>query len=116
MATFGYLSVVASDDRVAAVRGLFTRVAVGGFGFALLLLIGSWITDPRGGRAPVSETISGVASSKWVLPLQVGLVAAAGAVSIYVARRSFKREEANRSGDEPPRQRGERRLSRSEIR
>jgi hypothetical protein len=113
MATFGYFSVVSSEDRITAVRGLFTRVAVGGFGFSILLLIGSWITDPRGGRAPVSETISGVASSKWLVPLQVGLVAAVIAGSIYVTRRWLRREEAIHSGDEPPTQPEERPLSRS---
>lgn len=113
MATFGYFSVVSSEDRITAVRGLFTRVAVGGFGFSILLLIGSWVTDPRGGRAPVSETISGVASSKWLVPLQVGLVAAGVAGSIYVTRRWLRREEASRSGDEPPTQPEERPLSRS---
>lgn len=116
MATFGYLSVAASDDRIGAVRGLFTRVAVGGFGFSILLLIGSWITDPRGGRAPVSETISGVASSKWLVPLQVALVAAAAAVSIYVGRRWLTQEGANRSPDEPTTPPEERPLSRSGMR
>lgn len=116
MATFGYLSVVASEDRFAAVRGLFTRVAVGGFGFSILLLIGSWITDPRGGRAPVSETISGVASSKWLVPLQVGLVAGVVALSIYVGRRGLRREEVSHSGDGPPTQPEERQLSRSGTR
>lgn len=113
MITFGYLAVASSEDRVAAVRGLFSRVAVGGFGFAILLLIGSWITDPRGGRAPVSETISGLTSSKWVLPMQIGFAAALMAVSIYLSRLWLKRAGASRSGDEPPTQPEERPLSRS---
>jgi hypothetical protein len=113
MIAFGYLAVVSSEDRVAAVRGLFGRVAVGGVGFAILLLIGSWITDPRGGRAPVSETISGLTSSKWVEPLQIGLVAAVVPAVIYVGRRWLRREEASRSGDESPTLPQEQQLSRS---
>lgn len=105
---FGYASVVSSEDRIAAVRELFTRVAVGGLGFAILLLVGSWITDPRGGRAPVPETISQIASSKWMVPLQVGLAAAAVAVSIYVGRRWLKRGEGSRPRDGSPTPREER--------
>jgi hypothetical protein len=113
MVAFGYLAVVSSEDRVVAVRGLFSRVAIGGFGFAILLLIGSWITDPRGGRAPVSETISSITSSKWVLPLQIGLFAAAVAGSIYVSRRWVRPGGGSHSGDEPAKRPGERQLSRS---
>ena len=102
MISFGYLAVVSAEDRVTAVRGLFSRVAVGGFGFAILLLIGSWITDPRGGRAPVSDTISGLTSSKWVLPMQVGLVATAAAVLIYSGRLWLRRGEESHSTDASP--------------
>lgn len=113
MIGFGYMAVVSSEDRVAAVRGLFSRVAVGGFGFAILLLIGSWITDPRGGRAPVSETVSGLTASKWVLPLQIGLVSAVVAAAIYVSRRWLRRGAGSRSGDAPPTPPQERQLSQS---
>lgn len=99
---FGYATVAVSDDRIAAVRELLTRVSVGGLGFAILLLIGSWITDPRGGRAPVPETISHLASSKWMTPLQVALVAAVGAGTIYLGRRWLRRGEASRSTVESP--------------
>lgn len=111
MVCFGYFAVVSSEDRIAAVRSLFSRVAVGGFGFALLLLIGSWITDPDGGRAPVSETVSGIAGSKWLLPVQIAVVATMVAGSIYVARRWLRPEEASRSTDEPPTPPEERELS-----
>lgn len=116
IASFGYATVASSEDRIAAVRELFTRVAVGGLGFAILLLVGSWITDPRGGRAPVPETISHIASSKWMVPLQVGLAAAAVAVSIYVGRRLLRRGEASRSRDGSPIPREVRDRSRSESR
>lgn len=113
---FGYATVASSEDRIVAVRGLFTRVAVGGLGFAILLMIGSWITDPRGGRAPVPETISQIASSKWLVPLQIGLAAGLVAVSIYLGRRWLRRGEASRSTDGSPRQREEQDLSLSESR
>ena len=111
--SFGYATVASSEDRIAAVRELFTRVAVGGLGFAILLLVGSWITDPRGGRAPVPETISHITSSKWVVPLQIGLFAGAVAVGIYAGRRWLRRGEGSRSQDEPPTPQAEPDLSRS---
>lgn len=110
---FGYLSVATSEDRVTALRGLFSRVAVGGFGFAILLVIGSWVTDPRGGRAPISQTVSAIASSKWMVPVQVGLAAAAVAGAIYAGRRLVRREEESRLPVEPPTPPAERPLSRS---
>jgi len=111
--SFGYAAVASSEDRIAAVRELFTRVAVGGLGFAILLLVGSWITDPRGGRAPVPETISHIASSKFMMPLQIGLLAGAVAVALYAGRRLFRQGAASRSTDESPKPQGQRDLSRS---
>lgn len=113
MVAFGYLAVVSSYDRIAAVRGLFTRVAVGGFGFALLLLIGSWITDPDGGRAPLAETASAVAGSKWMVPFQIGAVAAAVALSIYLIRRGLTRGAASPQEDGQSKPQRARHLSRS---
>ncbi|HEU4895472.1 MAG TPA: hypothetical protein VFT85_06515, partial [Acidimicrobiia bacterium] len=111
--SFGYATVASSQDRITAVRELFTRVAVGGLGFAILLLIGSWITDPRGGRAPVPETISLITSSKWMIPLQIGLYAGAVAAGIYAGRRWLRRGEESPSQDGPPTPQAERDLSRS---
>lgn len=113
---FGYAAVVSSEDRIAAVRELFSRVAVGGLGFAILLLIGSWITDPRGGRAPVPETISEIASSKWVVPLQIGLVAGGIAISIYLGRRWLRQLGGSRSRDGSPKLPEEQDLSLAESR
>lgn len=112
IASFGCVTVAISDDRIAAVRELLTRVAVGGLGFAILLLIGSWITDPRGGRAPVPETISLITASKWMMPLQIGLAAGGTAAVIYVGRR-LRPGGASQSEDEPARRRRERAPSRS---
>ena len=97
MLVFGYMVVVVSADRVAAVRGLFTRVAVGGFSFAILLQVGSWVLDPNGGRAPVANTLSSLAGSNVVVPLLVGLGAAVVGGGIYLARRVLRRVAASRS-------------------
>lgn len=91
LATFGAFFVKLSEDRIAAIRSLFTRVAIGGLSFAIFLRVGAWVVDPEGGRAPIPETIGNLAQSKWVLPLQVGLAAAAVALTIYAGRRLFKR-------------------------
>lgn len=108
MIGFGSVTVMTSEDRIAAFRGLFNRVAVGGLGFSILLLMGSWITDPNGGRAPIPETLSAVASSKWLVPLEVGLIAALIAGSIYFGRRWLRRVAVSRWTDETPTPRAER--------
>lgn len=97
---FGFAVVVLSEDRVAAVRSLLNRIAVGGFSFAVFLRLGSWVLDPSGGRAPVRMTLSSLAGSKWLVPLQVALVAAAVAAAIYVGRRWLRRRAASPPPDE----------------
>jgi hypothetical protein len=88
---FGLGVVNLSEDRVGAVRGLATRVAVGGLSFAVFLRLGSWVLDPSGGRAPVRSTLSELAGSKWMVPLEVAIVAGAIAGAIYVGRRWLRR-------------------------
>jgi hypothetical protein len=88
---FGFGVVALSEDRVGAVRGLATRVAIGGLSFAVFLRLGAWVLDPSGGRAPVRATLSELASSKWMVPLEVAVVAAAIAATIYVGRRWLRR-------------------------
>lgn len=83
---FGLGVVRLSEDRLAAVRALLTRVAVGGLSFAVFLRLGSWVVDPSGGRAPVQATISALAGSKWMVPLEVAVVAATVAAAIYLIR------------------------------
>ena len=97
---FGLAVVALSADRVAEVRSLLNRIAVGGFSFAVFLKLGSWVLDPTRGRAPVRTTMSSLAGSKWLVPLQVALVAAAVAAAIYVGRRWLRRREAFPSPDE----------------
>lgn len=105
---FGMAFVSLSDDRVTAVRNLLTRVAVGGLSFAVFLRVGSWVLDPEGGRAPVPETIAGLAGSKWAVPLEVAAVAAAIAATIYLGRMGLRRAGVIPSPNEqstPPRER-----------
>ncbi|MFZ0014542.1 MAG: hypothetical protein WAL25_10565 [Acidimicrobiia bacterium] len=96
---FGAVFVRLSDDRIGAVRSLLNRVAVGGLSFAVLLRLGSWVIDPSGGRAPVQEALSNLAGSKWMVPLQLGLTAAAMGAAIFVWRR-LRPGEATPSRDE----------------
>lgn len=87
---FGSGFVGIAGDRVGAVRNLLNRVAVGGLSFAVLLRLGSWVLDPDGGRAPVPETVSNLAESKWMVPLQIAIVAAVLGGAIYLGRRVVK--------------------------
>jgi hypothetical protein len=99
---FGAVFAAMSEDRIWAVKSLLTRVAVGGLGFAVFLRVGSWVLDPRGGRAPVQQTISELARSKWLVPLEVAFVAAVAAGAIYYWRRRVRQEEVIQSPDGSP--------------
>jgi hypothetical protein len=86
----GLVYVRAASDRMSGLRSLLTRFALGALSFAVLLRVGSWITDPRGGRAPVGETISLLAQSKWMIPLLMGSAAAGAALVFWVFRRRVR--------------------------
>jgi hypothetical protein len=83
---FGAIYVIAAESRVGAMKTLLTRFAVGGLTFAFLLKAGSWALDPGGGRAPVSESLSRLADSKWLLPGSIGVAAAIGALFFWLIR------------------------------
>lgn len=83
---FGAIYVLLAENRVRAMRTLSTRFAVGALTFALILKLGSWVLDPRGGRAPVSESLSKMADSKWLIPTSVGGAAAIGALILWLIR------------------------------
>lgn len=85
-AVFGATYVLVADNRVTAMRTLSTRFAVGALTFALLLKLGSWVLDPGGGRAPVSESLSELADSKWLIPAFIGLAASIGALFFWLIR------------------------------
>lgn len=86
---FGNLYTFAGRDRLQRLRTLLTRFALTGVSFAVLLKLGSWVLDPSGGRAPISETLSLLAESKWVIPALVGVGAAIAAVMVWLVRASM---------------------------
>ncbi len=83
----GWGVVSLSEDRNAAIKGLLTRVSLGALSFAVMLRIGSWVLSPSGGRAPISETLSALMHSKWMVPLTIGLIAGAGALAFWTFRK-----------------------------
>ena len=113
MGIAGWISVASSEDRLAQARNLLNRVALGALSFSILLKVGSWVLDPSGGRAPLSESASMLASSKWVFVLFLGSIAAAGGAIVWAVRRYFRREEGSLPPDESPKRRRKRHPIRS---
>lgn len=102
MGLTGWISVASSEDRLTQARSLLNRVALGALSFSVLLKMGSWVLDPHGGRAPISESASILASSKWVFVMVLGLTAAAGGVVVWAIRRHLRRGEDSLPPDESP--------------
>jgi hypothetical protein len=100
MAVAGWTAILASPDRLSEARRLLIRVALGGLSFGILLKIGSWVLDPVGGRAPISESISLLVGSKWMVPISIGLVAAVFAVGIWGVRRLVRQQADSPMPDE----------------
>ena len=94
MVVAGSISITAASDRIGTARKLLIRVSLSGLTFGLLLKLGSWILDPGGGRAPVSQTLSGLAEAKWLVPMSVAGLAAALAGLTWLVRRGVKPEAA----------------------
>jgi hypothetical protein len=86
----GWVYVRAASDRMSGLRSLLTRFALGALSFSIFLKVGSWVTDPRGGRAPVGETVSLLAQSKWMVPLLMGSAAAGAALVFWIFRRRVR--------------------------
>ena len=83
---FGSVYVLTASDRLKRARTLLSRFALTGLSFAVLLKLGSWMLDPEGGRAPVSESLSLLANSKWALPAVIGAVGAVAAFMVWLVR------------------------------
>jgi len=98
----GWAYVTAYRDRMRALRSLLSRFALGALSFAVLLKLGAWIVDPDGGRAPVNESLSHLADSKWVVPLTLGLVSSGAAILVWLFRRRVRPAAGPRSGHEQP--------------
>jgi hypothetical protein len=92
MAVAGWLAIIASEDRINETRRLLTRFALGGLTFGILLRVGSWVLDPVGGRAPVSESLSLLVVSKWLVPVSIASVALALAAMVWAVRRLLRPE------------------------
>jgi len=91
----GSMVVRVSEDRMSAIRGLLVRVALSGLSFGLMLRLGSWILDPSGGRAPVSQTLSNLAGFKWLVPVGIGALAAGVSGISWMFRTKVKQTEVN---------------------
>jgi len=103
----GAVAVRAADDHLTALRQLLSRIALGGLSFGIMLRVGAWVLDPSRGRAPLSETLSRLANSKWMSPVLVAAVAAALSGVVWGIRRYVRRAEAIRTkSGEPIRQEG----------
>lgn len=50
----GAAAVALADDRMRMARSLALKLAVSGFTFSVVLRLGAWAVDPRGGRAPIA--------------------------------------------------------------
>jgi hypothetical protein len=98
----GWAFLLASPDRMRALRSLLTRFALGSVSFAILLKIGSWIVDPEGGRAPVGESLALLADSQWMLPMTIGLASMAAAALVWVFRKRVRPVAASPSRAEQP--------------
>ncbi|GIU91792.1 MAG: hypothetical protein KatS3mg011_0698 [Acidimicrobiia bacterium] len=75
MLVTGGTLIAMSDRKVAEARALLSRVALSAFTFAVLLRLGSWLSDPRGGRTPVRSALSTLLAQKTWVPLLVGALA-----------------------------------------
>jgi hypothetical protein len=98
----GSAYVAMSIDRMRALRSLLTRFALGALSFAVLLRIGAWLVDPEGGRAPFRESFALLADSKWIVPMNFGLVSLGAAAIARMLRRRVRPGAESHSGHEPP--------------
>ncbi len=86
MVVFGGGAVLTSPDRVAAVRNLAYRLMLTSLSLAVMLRLGSWIADPRGGASPLGTGVSTLLGSHTYIPL--AMAGAAAVVATRVRRRS----------------------------
>lgn len=100
LVTGGFL-VSSAPDRLTELRRLLTRFAVGGLSFMILLRLGSWVLDPEGGRAPVTETVSHVLGSHQALPTALAAGAGVAALGIFVTRRLLRRSRVSLPEERP---------------
>ena len=86
MLLFGGGAVLASPDRVAAVRNLAYRLMLTSLSLAVMLRLGSWIADPGGGATPLRAGLSTLLGTNTYIPL--AMAGAAAFVAVWFRRRS----------------------------
>jgi hypothetical protein len=112
MLVSGWVAVATSDERLVEVQRLLARVALGALSYAVILRVGSWILDPDGGRAPLVETVSSIAGSKWLVPMAIASGAALLSGAVWLVGRSVRPEATSPLPVEAPKPQEERELSR----
>ncbi len=86
MVILGGGATLTSLDRVAAVRNLAYRLMLTSLSLAVMLRLGSWMADPRGGATPLGAGVSTLLGSHTYIPL--AMAAAAAVVAVWVRGRS----------------------------
>jgi hypothetical protein len=76
LAAAGAGAIAIADDRIRQARSLAIRLGVSAMTFAIILRLGAWAVDPRGGRSPIRAGGSRLLGSNAHVPLLVALAAA----------------------------------------
>ncbi len=76
-----------AENRRLMIRSLLNRMTVSALTFALMLRVGSWVVDPRGGRSPLRAVAGEVLATRWWLPAMLGATAGIGSWTLVRTRR-----------------------------
>ena len=96
LALTGLSAIWLSEERLAMVRTLATRIVLSSLSFAVLFRLGSWVLDPERGGSPVAAGGSILLGSNAEVFISIALGAAAisGGVGWLVQRRRRSAEKA----------------------
>jgi hypothetical protein len=97
-------AIALAEDRIRQARSLAIRLGVSAITFAIILRVGAWAVDPRGGRSPIRAGGSQLLGSNGHIPLLVALAAAvlvAAVTSVLVRRRRRARGTTIAHDDDP---------------
>jgi hypothetical protein len=110
LAVNGAAAILLAPDRLRQARSLGVRLAVSAVTFAIILRIGAWAVDPRGGRSSIRTGGSVLLASNGHVPVLVALVAGAMvACATYVlVRRRRRRGVRPDDGSQPGPRNGDR--------
>jgi hypothetical protein len=89
----GASAVWLSEDHLAMVRSLATRIVFSALSFAVLFRVGSWALDPERGGSPIARSGSVILGSNTDVFLLVGIVFAGVAVGIGWALARRRRDD-----------------------